>query len=259
MTREDRDALAFLHARGARFVKLRPDTKVPIGGGWDDGDPIPLAEIAAHCERGGALGIVPWSLRCAVVDVDGGKLADGSQAEPGAVAELAEAIIDWIGADPFAVLHSASGLLTGKRHLWYLFADGIEAPLGRLASGAPRKLSGGLHLDGPGTAFDTRCMTGYVRCDTYLADLAEAWRQAAGKPRDDLSKLAEIDDRGRRDRVPAKRPSRPPSEASAEAGNDLREGLDPASPLRSDARPRSFPWRVDGFHRILVRCLSRSF
>ena len=201
------EAIASLHGRGARFVLLRGGDKVPVKGGWADGKPTSISEAWKHVERGGALGVVPWSLNCAVVDIDGGKRSDGSTPAPGELAELADEIIDWIGADPVAVMHSASGARTGKRHIWFRFSGTTEAPLGYLASGSPRKLSGGLRWNGPGTSFDTRCITGYVRVDTYLEELAEALGIADGEPPQDLSKLAEIDDRCRGRKAAPARPA----------------------------------------------------
>ena len=193
-------ALGALHSHGARFVLLRSDTKIAFERGWIDRDQLSLGEVIQHLQRGGALGIEPASLSCCAVDVDGGKRADGTKPTAAELTGLADSIIDWIGARPFARLASASGAKTGKRHLWYAFPDSTEAPLGtRLEKGqvVARKCSKGLMLDGEGTSFDTRCANSYVRCDhgTYLVDLAAAFESAQVTPQEDASRLAEIDAR----------------------------------------------------------------
>ena len=61
----------FLYQRGAHFV-LTDETKVPLGGvGWLKARPS-LREVIRHVEESGLLGVVPWSLRLSVLDVDMG-------------------------------------------------------------------------------------------------------------------------------------------------------------------------------------------
>ena len=176
--------------------RLRANTKVAFETGWIDKPPMPLAEAAEYYEREGVLGIEPWSMRCAVLDVDGGPKADGSKPSPDELARLSDEIVEWIGARPFGKFHSASGKSTGKHHLWFLFDETATAPLGYRAlniGNIPRKCSSGLKWAGPGTSFDTRCINSYVRFDSYIEGLAEALKAATGRPRGNLSKLAEID------------------------------------------------------------------
>ena len=154
-----------------------------------------------HLEKHGVLGIEPWSLNCCVVDVDGGPKADGSLPSPEELAGLAKRVIDWIGAEPFAVFPSASGRETGKCHLWFLLPDSCETPLGtRREKGktVARKCSTGLLFDGPGTQIDTRCINSIIRFDTYASELAGAYNEALDNPQGDASRLAELDAHGNR-------------------------------------------------------------
>ena len=63
-------ALRALHARGAHFVLCRPDKRA-IATGWQKAPPD-LDAVTRHAKSGSLVGVIPWSLGCAVIDVDEG-------------------------------------------------------------------------------------------------------------------------------------------------------------------------------------------
>ena len=98
------DALEYLHSQGAHYVLLTDlDSKKPIWAAYQHPDNRPtLEQVRAHLGRGGALGLIPWSLKLAALDVDGGS--------PDAVREFRLA---------HHCLHSNPSWTPGRQHIWY--------------------------------------------------------------------------------------------------------------------------------------------
>ena len=69
--KNNRKAIHALGELDAHFVLARAEDKRPIRKGWENPDNAPSADTAIkHLESGGLVGIVPWSLGLALVDVD---------------------------------------------------------------------------------------------------------------------------------------------------------------------------------------------
>ena len=166
------EAIRLLHKRGANFVRCRG--KGPIERrGWQRRR-ITAEEAVEHLStRDAGLGIVPLSLDCAVIDVDG-KSGDGCGEHN---QRLAKAIREWMG-DPgyIACLPSVSNVArgTGKYHIWYAADIAGSSPLGKKADGTNYRLGpSGMLWDGPDTGFDLR-FDGYVLCHQYITALEYA-------------------------------------------------------------------------------------
>ena len=73
-TGSDIEALADLSSSGAHLV-LADQDKHPIREGWLARPPS-TKSVRNHISNGGLVGVVPWSLRCSLVDIDAGAPSD---------------------------------------------------------------------------------------------------------------------------------------------------------------------------------------
>ena len=174
-------AIERLHRRGASFVRCRG--KGPIERpGWQRRRISPEDAFAHLLSDDGRLGIVPLSLDCAVIDVDGQSTGDPQDAR-NHNQQLTMDIRAWMGdAGYIACLPSVSNVArqSGKYHIWYAADTAGTAPLGKKADGSPYRLSpSGMLWGGPHTGFDVR-FDGYVLCDQYLRSLEYALRRRPG-------------------------------------------------------------------------------
>ena len=113
----------------AHFVLTKPN-KIPINK-WKDASPS-RSQVIAHVQKGGLLGLIPWSIGLAVIDIDKG----GRSETPG---QDVEALLG-----PALARCKTRG---GGWHLWYK----PEHPCGN----APWELPNGV-------CGDIRCEAGYV-------------------------------------------------------------------------------------------------
>ena len=102
--KNNRKAIHALGELDAHFVLARAEDKRPIRKGWKNPDNAPSADTAIkHLESGGLVGIVPWSLGLALVDVDVGG------------AKAVRQLRDMLGMP----LLDHPTRREGGRHLWY--------------------------------------------------------------------------------------------------------------------------------------------
>ena len=194
-------AIERLVKRGAHFVRLRG--KMPIERkGWQQ-RPISAEDAFHHLLTDDAhLAVIPLSLHCAVIDVDGLKNGGDVQAHN---QNLTGRLMEWLGrAGYVACLPSLSNKdgKTGRYHLWYAADEFTPYPLGKKADGSPYRLGpSGMLFDGVNTGFDVR-YDGYVVCDQYLVQLAYATRRRAGTASWQLRKLIEHGTRHKREGLP---------------------------------------------------------
>ena len=181
--------------RGARFVLLADS--VPAKRGFHTLRPRKEDLYVHYVESRGkpGLGIEPWSLGCAVIDVDGDEPGDGKKSTPEKRIETCKSIARWMGQRPAVVCYSRSGRESGKRHIWYKAADS-DAPLGLNPNGEKRCNSGSnMYWDvpGSGTRFDIKCMRSYVEIPgtLYLRRLAWMVDSPQYVPAPKLAKLPE--------------------------------------------------------------------
>ena len=138
----------FLYDRGAHFV-LTNGEKVPVGAsagvkgkGWLERRPA-LSEVLRHREKGGLLGLVPWSVGLSVLDVDEGSPGELMSVFPPALMLKSRTLRryhvyyrdvrgrgngNWAGYKAAGQVRSGSGFVV----LW----QGLGALAGMLAAGA---------------------------------------------------------------------------------------------------------------------------
>ena len=214
------DAIRELRQRGARFVRCRD--KRPIEKpGWQRRR-LAAEDAIAHLRApGGELGIMPMSLDCAVVDVDGRSASQTASDEVRQEVrqcnqDLTAAIRAWLGeAGYLGCLPSVSNVRaqSGKYHIWYAVDAFSGAPLGRKADGKPYRLSpSGMLFEGEGTGYDIR-YDGYVLCHQYIESLAYCTRPARARARATSWRLKELIPHGMRHRPDSAAAPHPESHA----------------------------------------------
>ena len=167
-------AVRMLSSRGCHFLRCKG--KYPIEAkGWQR-RPADIDAVIRHHRAGGNVGIIPMSLGCAVVDVDGETATSYNPSSQCKNEKLTKRIRQWMGwtgfVGCFPSLSNANGS-TGKYHLWYFIDSDAEAPLGLKADGTPYRVSPSdmrWDEDGEWTNFDVR-YDGYVVAP-YLKSLA---------------------------------------------------------------------------------------
>ena len=94
----DPNALRELESRGAHFLRCRPDKTPAESRGWQYRK-ASLDHLLAHVQDRGLVGVIPPSLKCAVLDVDTG--------------DTDKMAINW---PPMVAVPSRK---TGRAHMWY--------------------------------------------------------------------------------------------------------------------------------------------
>ena len=169
-------SIRWLASRGAHF--LRCDGKYPIEAkGWQRRR-TGTDDVIQHYRKGRTVAIIPMSLGCAVVDVDGETATSYNPQSQRKNEKLTKRVRDWMGESGFVgcfpSLSNVNGS-TGKYHLWYYVDADAEAPLGRKADGSPYRVSPSdmrFDEDEELSNFDVR-FDGYV-VTPYLVSLAYA-------------------------------------------------------------------------------------
>ena len=204
-------AIADLHALGARFVRLTPDTKAANEFRWQFKPQKPLEEAIANYRHANCIGIEPISVDHSVVDVDCGEKPDGAKPSREERLAVVSDIVRHFGGPkvPTGIFPSSScyPVDKGKRHIWIPVDPAIDAPLGLKDDGKPRMMSTRLFWDGYGgwQAFDIRFKHGYVACESYLIELLSALTvHRSFRSRMDFpsAKLRDLDAHGQRGKPP---------------------------------------------------------